>query len=295
MKLQDGYTLMHEHITIDLSAVKKDPDARLDCFTQTVEELKKLKKAGVSNILDVTNIGMGRHPFYVKKAAKESEINILQSTGFYKEPFLPEIVYSKTEKELAEIMLKEINESIDENESNPKAYCIGEIGTSKDEMTAVEKKVFQAAIIAAKNSTVPIYTHTTLGTYAYEQAVFFIENGIAPERIIIGHIDLSKDLDYIKKVLDTGVFVGFDTIGKDNYFSDEDRSDFLIELEKEGRLNKIVLSLDITRKSHLEEFGGIGYSHLFTKFLPMLRKKGMKEESIDQMLIHNPKTILEQK
>lgn len=65
-----------------------------------------------------------------------------------------------------------------------------------------------------------------------------------------------------------------------------------MELEREGRMGQIVLSEDLTRKSHLKEFGGIGYSYLFETFLPMLRAAGMKQESLDQMLIHNPARIL---
>ena len=61
MKLIDGYTLMHEHVTIDLSSVKKDEDCRLDCFEETVKEFKSLYGYGVRNILEVTNLGMGRN------------------------------------------------------------------------------------------------------------------------------------------------------------------------------------------------------------------------------------------
>ena len=42
MKLADGYTLMHEHVTINLSGVKKDEDCRLNCFEETVKEFKGL-------------------------------------------------------------------------------------------------------------------------------------------------------------------------------------------------------------------------------------------------------------
>ena len=53
MKLADGYTLMHEHVTINLSGVKKDEDCRLNCFEETVKEFKGLYGYGVRNILEV--------------------------------------------------------------------------------------------------------------------------------------------------------------------------------------------------------------------------------------------------
>lgn len=284
-----GYTLMHEHTTIDLSGVKQDADCRLDCYEQTREEYRHLYELGVRRIVDVTNDGMGRNPEYIARMEQETGISIVQSTGFYKEPFLPERVYQQTISELADWMVSELRDGI---QGGPKARMIGEIGTSKNCMTEMEQKVFQAAAIAARETGAPIYTHTTLGTYALEQAEFFKAQGLPLDRIVLGHIDLSGDLDYIRRILDTGICIGFDTVGKNNYFPDEKRAEYLMELEREGRMGQIVLSEDLTRKSHLKEFGGIGYSYLFETFLPMLRAAGMKQESMDQMLIHNPARIL---
>ena len=86
--------------------------------------------------------------------------------------------------------------------------------------------------------------------------------------------------------------VGFDTVGKNAYFPDEMRVEFLKELDKDGLLGQVVLSLDLTRKSHLAYKGGIGYTYLFEVFLPMLRQAGIQEESIEKMLIKNPEKIL---
>ena len=285
----NGYTLMHEHITIDLSGVKKDTDCQLDCYAETVEEFKKLYEHGVRRIVDVTADGMGRNPDYVLNVEKETGIHIVHSTGFYKEPFLPERVYGQTVQEMADWMIGEIRNGID---GGVKPGMIGEIGTSKNTMTETEKKVFDASVIAAKETGLPIYTHTTLGTYAPEQAAYFKATGLPMDRIVLGHLDLSGDLDYIRRVLDYGVSIGFDTVGKNNYFPDAKRVEFLLALEAEGRLDQIVLSEDLTRKSHLKYKGGIGYSYLFETFIPMVKEAGLKQESLDTMLIHNPARIL---
>lgn len=284
--LVDGYTIMHEHITIDLSGVKKDMDCRLDCKEETIREFKELYRFGVRNIVDVTNAGMGQNVAYVTEVAEQSGINIIHSTGYYKEPFLPKKVYDQTVEELAQGMVKEIIEGF--SGSSIKAEMIGEMGTSNGEMMPMEEKVMNAGILAHKLTGKPIYTHTTLGTYAKEQAKYFQDNGVNLEKVIIGHIDLSGKLEYIKEVLQYGVTVGFDTIGKNNYFPDTERIRFLLELEKEGLLGQVVLSMDLTRKSSLRFRGGLGYNYLFEKFLPMLREAGMKEESIHKMLIDNP-------
>ena len=159
-------------------------------------------------------------------------------------------------------------------------------------MTETEKKVFDASVIAARETGLPIYTHTTLGTYAPEQAAYFKATGLPMDRIVLGHLDLSGDLDYIRRVLDYGITIGFDTVGKNNYFPDAKRIEYLLALESEGRMDQIVLSEDLTRKSHLEFKGGIGYSYLFDTFIPMAKAAGLKQESLDKMLLHNPARIL---
>ena len=93
-------------------------------------------------------------------------------------------------------------------------------------------------------------------------------------------------------MLDYGITIGFDTVGKNNYFPDAKRIEYLLALESEGRMDQIVLSEDLTRKSHLEFKGGIGYSYLFDTFIPMAKAAGLKAESLDKMLIHNPARIL---
>ena len=190
-------------------------------------------------------------------------------------------------EELANLMIEDIENGIDG--SNIKAGIIGEIGTSKNQMTDEEKKVFSAAIIAHKKTGKPITTHTTLGTYGKEQVNFFKQNGVNLNNVVIGHVDLSGDIDYILSLLKEGVYVEFDTIGKNNYMSDDVRVDMLKTIQDKGFIDKVFLSLDITRKSNMQYMGGIGYSYIFDIFIPKLKEKGVTEDSIEKLLHLNPK------
>lgn len=287
--LKEGFTLIHEHTTIDLSKVKGTDDTNLNCKEETIEEFKQLYDFGVRNIIDVTNCGMGRNVDYVNEVSERSKINIIQSTGFYKEPFLPDFICEKTIGELAEFMVDEIENGI--GKTTTKANLIGEIGSSKDEFTELEKKVFEAAILAHKKTGVVISTHTSLGRLAREQAEFFLARGVNPKKVIIGHQDLSRDLDQIKYLIEKGFWVSFDTIGKNNYVPDIEKIDFLKDLQENKMLDSILMSMDITRKSNLKYKGGMGYTYLFTDFLPLMKNKGIREESIDKMLRTNPMRV----
>ena len=290
--MKKGYTLMHEHITIDLSGIKNDKDCRLDCFEESQKELSRLYELGVRRILDVTNIGMGRNSDYCRLMEEKTGIQILSATGFYKEPFLPEFVYTMSVRELAELAVKEISEGI--VNTGIKASVIGEFGTSKDTFTEMERKVFDSMALAAVQTGAVVTTHTTLGTMALEQAEYLKSEGVKPENIIIGHMDLSQNPDTIISVLKEGVNIGFDTVGKNNYCPDTFRAQMLKRIAKEGYLDQVVLSMDITRKSHLKKWGGPGYAYLIETFLPMLLEYGLSEEQIQQLMIDNPNRILKQ-
>ena len=290
--MKKGYTLMHEHITIDLSGIKNDEDCRLDCFEESQKELCRLYELGVRRILDVTNIGMGRNSNYCRLMEENTGIQILSATGFYKEPFLPDFVYTMSVRELAELAVKEISEGI--VNTGIKASVIGEFGTSKDTFTEMERKVFDSMALAAVQTGAVVTTHTTLGTMALEQAEYLKAEGIKPENIIIGHLDLSQNPETIISVLKEGVNIGFDTVGKNNYCPDTFRAQMLKRIAKEGYLDQVVLSMDITRKSHLKKWGGPGYAYLIETFLPMLQEYGLSEKQIQQLMIDNPNRILKQ-
>lgn len=285
MKLQDGITYAHEHMTIDLSGVKKDEDCKLDIIDETIKELKELKSKGVENIIDVTNRGMGRNVDYVLKVINETGLNILSSTGFYKEPFLPSEAYELDEKKLAELMIREIEYGIDA--TGVKAQVIGEIGTGKDSIEPVERKIFRASSRAHSETGRPIVTHTTLGRLGLEQIEIFKEFKVDLDKVVISHVDLSGDLDYILRLIDKGVNVAFDTIGKINYQPEEVRIKLLKELCRRGLSERIVMSLDFTRKSHLKYKGGIGYSYLLDTFIPELQQNGINKNDIDNMIKNN--------
>lgn len=283
-----GKTLAHEHLTINLSFNKSD-DSNLNDDLAMLEDLQDLKAAGVDTIIDVTNKGMGRNIERMQKLSMQSGVNVIASTGYYKTPYLPLEVEQLSVEQLCSIMELEITEGIDGTET--KAALIGEIGTS-DQMTDLEKKVFEAAALAHLRTGVPIYTHTTLGKLGIEQIEFLINNGVNPVKVVIGHLDLNPDMEYYKRVAEYGCYMGFDTVGKISYQPDEIRAKNIAALVKLGFGNRILLSLDITRKSHLKHYGGYGHVYLFEKFIPMLYEQGLTSQDVDRLLIDNPSTWL---
>lgn len=287
--LKPGITYAHEHIPIDRSEVIEDEDALLDSQQLVIQELKGLYKKGVRNIVEATCRGIGRNVAYAQKVAAETGINIVQATGWYQSAFLPIEVYQLSVTQLAEMMIKDITIGI--KNTDIKAGVIGEIATTKNRWTEQEEKVFNAAVIASKETHTPIMTHTSIGTLGHEQVEFFQKKHANLSKIIIGHVDLTGNPNYVLEMLKTGINVEIDTIGKNNYMSDAKRVDIIKAAQDAGFTDQIVMSMDITRKSHLKANGGIGYAYLLDSFIPELKAGGVTEGFINKMLVENPQRI----
>ena len=285
-----GATYIHEHLSIDLSGQKKDEDARYDAEQEIIEELILLKEKGISSLVEVTNRGMGRNPQVIQKIAQKSGLQVIASTGFYKEPFLPEYVYPMSEQELAALIVKDLTEGMDD--TDVKAHVIGEIGTSHNTVTPMEEKIFKACALAHRQTGKPMSTHTTLGTMGLWQTEFLKKCGVDMRHLVIGHLDLSADQEYHLKIAEYGCYLAFDTIGKVSYQSEENRAACLKNLIDHGHLHQIVMSEDLTRKSHLAKRGGIGYAYLLDHFLPKLLEAGVTKEQIRVILQDNPRSFL---
>ncbi|MFJ0491207.1 phosphotriesterase-related protein [Citrobacter werkmanii] len=281
-----GYTWVHEHLHIDLSGFKNNLDCRLDQYDLICQEMKDLRALGVSNIIEMTNRYMGRNPQFMLDLMRDTGINVMACTGYYQDAFFPEHVATRSVEQLAQEMIDEIIIGIDGTELQ--AGIIAEIGSSEGVITPLEEKVFIAAARAHNETGRPISTHTSFSTMGLEQLTLLRTYGVDLSRVTVGHCDLKDNLDNILRMIDLGAYVQFDTIGKNSYYPDEKRIGMLHALRNRGLLNRVMLSMDITRRSHLKANGGNGYDYLLTTFIPQLRQSGFSQADVDTMLRDNP-------
>lgn len=281
-----GYTWVHEHLHIDLSGFKNNLDCRLDQYDLICQEMKDLRALGVSNIIEMTNRYMGRNPQFMLDLMRDTGINVVACTGYYQDAFFPEHVAAHSVEQLAQEMVDEIVIGIDGTEL--KAGIIAEIGSSEGVITPLEEKVFIAAARAHIETGRPISTHTSFSTMGVEQLVLLQAHGVDLSHVTVGHCDLKDNLDNILRMIELGAYVQFDTIGKNNYYPDEKRIAMLHAIRDRGLLSHVMLSMDITRRSHLKANGGNGYDYLLTTFIPQLRQSGFSQADVDMMLRDNP-------
>lgn len=285
MKLQDGFTLVHEHMSIDLTP----GDIGTGSFELLCSDLKEAYKYGVRNIVDMTNQSMGRAPEHVRRLTEETGINIIMSTGYYLEQFIGKYIENSSVDEIAAGAVRDLTTGI--GESGIRAGVIGEIAWCHEGPGKLELKSWEAMCIAAKKTGAVVSTHPSRGKQQIAQAEYLIGHGIPPERIVIGHIEFYPDDDSLKKLLGMGVYIGLDMIGKSGGKGDEYRAETVCKVKEWGYLSQIMMSMDICRVQDLRSGGGYGYAYLFESFIPKLNNKGISAEDIEVMLRKNPEKL----
>lgn len=305
-----GCTLVHEHTVssysgwfVDATRFPLDKD---DAMTEIVDCLSKMEACGVQSFVDATPCENGRNVELLKELSAKTQINIIAVTGFFNEESgsstyfkLMDSLSGKgtTKQEVADLMEQEITIGIEG--SGIKAGAI-KLATGSKEITPFEKILFSAGGSVQKATGVPVITHTENGMFGIEQADLLISEGANPTQIMIGHAD-SGDLRYYSKILEKGVFLGFDRFGWNSDVMgchDSIRLGCLIALIQMGYVKQIMISHDrnmywASKQLPLASEGAEywNHEHIHKRIIPQLKKAGVSEDQIHTIMVENPKRL----
>jgi predicted metal-dependent phosphotriesterase family hydrolase len=292
-----GFTLPHEHTGIYLWHT----DKRWDYWELTpdedlvVDELRDFRRRGGASMVDLTLDGVGRDPHRLRRMASASGLNMVMGSGWYRGAYYPTelLVDRRTVGELADLIVAEFEHGVGDTGIRP--GIIGEIGTDKPWVSAVEERVHRAAARAALATGMAITTHGVQSDVGLAQLRIFTEEGVDPSRVVIGHADSHLNLDFYLAVLDAGANLQFDFIG--HRFGVEEALEprlveTIVELLERGFAPQLLLSQDVCHNRQLKAYGGFGYVYLHQHFLPTLRTAAVGEGEIRTMTFDNPARIL---
>ncbi|RHW32367.1 phosphotriesterase [Lysinibacillus yapensis] len=296
-----GVTAIHEHIGFGLPGCDLDTQwwsKAEEMFETTIQKLQRFREHGGKTFVDCTGIGNGRDIPYFQVLSRKTGVNIVAVTGFVAGDSALPYFRDKSIEYLTNLFVHEITVGIDG--TSAKAGAV-KVGVSRGGLSELDERIYRAAARAAAKTGVPVITH--LSTNAERQMELFEMEGLSIDRAIIGHADIGPDVDEERDVMiaKRGGYVGFDTIGYDAelenapYWScgrQERIQHFLSFLEK-GYLKNAVISAD----ANCWPLGwpgveGHSVNYLFEEFIPDLRKAGVDEGIIEQLLVHNPANIL---
>jgi phosphotriesterase-related protein len=293
-----GFTLPHEHTQIALWHV---PD-RWDYWQLTrdepliLEELAAFRAAGGGSLVDLTLPGVGRDPDWLAGIARASALNIVMGCGWYRGAYYPTeaLIDRRSVDDLADELVREATDGVGDTGIRP--GIIGEIGTDKPWLSALEERVHRAAARAARRTGLAITTHSVLSPVGLDQLRLFEAEGADPARVVIGHADSYPHLEHYLAIVERGASIEFDFLGMS--FTPAERHgearivELLCKLLARGHVERVLLSQDVCHDSQLRRYGGNGYTHLADTFLPRLRAAGVGDAEIETMTVANPRRLL---
>lgn len=293
-----GFTLLHEHTQIALWQI----EGRWDYWQLTrdepviLEELATFRASGGSGLADLTLPGVGRDPGWLRGLAEASGLHIVMGCGWYRTAYYPPEarIDRRSADDLADELVGEFLEGVGETGIRP--GIIGEIGTDKPWVSALEERVHRAVARASVRTGLAISTHAVMSAVGLAQLRIFEEERADLSRVVIGHADSYPVLDHYLEIVRRGANLEFDFLGMS--FTPIERHgeqrivELLCELLARGHADRILLSQDVCHDSQLTCYEGHGFAYLATSFLPRLRAAGVSDAEIETMTVSNPRRLL---
>jgi len=294
-----GPTLMHEHIVTRSPGVQENWPHLWDrdgIVAIAERKMTDLHARGIRTIVDLTTVDLGRDIDLIVRVARRSRVHVIVATGVW---WMPQRYFSAHGVDaVADLFVRDITQGI--GTSGVKAAII-KCATDTAGVTPVIENGLRASARAQRATGVPISTHTwAAGRSGEAQQAIFAQEGVDLRRVIIGHSGDSEDLGYLRGLMERGSTIGMDRFGLDSFLATEKRLDVLARLCAEGYAAKMVLSHDancwtdmLSEDDKRRTRPRWHYTHISDDILPALRKAGVTEDQIDQMLVRNPRAIFE--
>ena len=297
---QMGLTYSHEHVVIEESfPTIANKDFILNDVEKISEELKAFYQHGGRTLVDTMPANCGRNVLKLAEVSKQSNVNIIVPTGIHLQKYYPpnHWQFHLPEDELTALLVKDITEGIDEfdygcpvvKRTAHKAGLI-KLATGEENFTEQEKKIFRCVVAAHKETGTPILTHTSNGKQALEQVELFLKLGADIKHIVLSHVDRNKDLSYHKALMQTGVYVEYDS-----HFRWKNEADnwtyTLLEKLLPDYAEQITVGMDMARNTYWQSYGGSpGLNYLLTSFQQQMKKRGLSAY-LEKIFFANPQQL----
>ena len=296
-----GLTLIHEHFrTTDEATRFQFPHLYDDAaeWEAAMSDALAIGDHGVQTVVEPSAMFLHRDAAFSKRVADESGLNVILATGVYTYEHLPQPLANRSEDQLAEIFVHDIEQGI--QGSGIKAAFL-KCAADEPGVTPNVEKVHRAAARASLKTGRPIMAHSrpASGT-GLEQMRVFNEEGVDPAKVQIAHTGDTDDLDYIERLLDTGCWIGMDRYGLDIFLPTEQRQKTVLALLEKGHADRMLLSQDWCStldwftpemEEELKPTAAPNWSmtFLFEQVIPELKERGMTNDQLNQMMVENPK------
>ncbi len=283
-----GRVDVHEHLLMTTPALP-GPGEALTEVADAVAEAALVRAAGIDALVELTTPGLGRDPAGLRVVSERTGLRIVMATGVQQDAHHPpgDPLRDATLEQLADRMTADLSEGVD----GVRAGML-KVGTGHWSISALERRNLEAAAEAHRRTGAPVTCHLELGTAALEVLELLTDLGVAPDRVVLAHLDRNPDPGLHLEVTSAGAYAGYDGWARPKHFPDSTLLDCLLTVAAGGGAARIVLGGDIARRSSLRSRGGLpGMDYIPRRVLPRLRAQG--GEALERLLlVENPARVL---
>jgi phosphotriesterase-related protein len=317
-----GVTLPHEHVYINMTRTTPQ-DGYLNVAEEIEAELELYTAAGGATLIDMTNgelsdyaapIGFASemglmqqnattgsrsvaNVLATKEMSERTGVQVILGTGHYYDTYLDKQWFDRhSTNAIAEFLIADLVDEIPG--TGVRAGIIGEIASDLSHITAVEERSFRAAARASRETGIMVSTHAATFPTGLAQLEILREEGVDPSRVVIGHADTVKSVEYSLEIARQGAFVEFDCLmtcrigGRLVMPQIERRLSYLKQIIDAGYAGSVLLSQDVCQRSHMRALGGPGYTFVFEEFRDLALAAGIEAEALDAIHRDNPRRAI---
>tara|TARA_R110002124_G_scaffold1797_18_gene11626 strand:- start:19519 stop:20436 length:918 start_codon:yes stop_codon:yes gene_type:complete len=282
-----GMILPHEHVFVDLRTPDQPGYAQASeasVLALMVPQIEAILALGVTALVECSTGGVGRRADLDLAVSRATGLPIVVPTGNYREPWIPAWVRQADESALYDWMLAELETGIEQ--TGVLAGWI-KLSAGDDGITPLEARILRAATRASVKTAALIGSHTIRGAVVMDQLDIIEAQGGSAERFVSIHTHAEPDFSLHKAIAARGAWIEYDNIGS---VPVEESVELILRALDAGLGDQLLISHDRGWYDPAQPDGGVPkpYTVVSTELIPMLRQRGVSEDTIVRLFHYNP-------
>jgi len=259
-----GLTNAHDHLFISSPQL---PGQELDDPDAALGELHSFAALGGQAVIQWTPWGMGQRLEELPELSRRSGVHIVAATGMHQAKHYDPDELARAYTDLAAVFVQQLT-------SGPVRAGLIKIAGAFHHLDTHARYVLAAAAEAHHATGAPIGVHLEAGTAAAAVlGELTVTRGVAPDRIILGHLHRFPDSAVHRQVAAAGAFVGFEGPSRAHHATDWRLLEIIGALVDAGYGDRILLGGDTVTPSARSTADGPGMPYLLHTLRPRIERE----------------------
>ncbi len=286
-----GLADAHGHLWISRVPGQADLAAPvLDDYDAIQTELAEFYQSGGRTVVDCQPGSCGRDANQLVRLSLATNVHIIACTGFHLKRYYPDghWLWSADEQAAQASFQDEIVRGMAETLPSGQPIRAGLIKVAvTDAPDPQTLQLMRGAAGASRETGASILIHTERGAWAEELPAFFDRQGIAPDKLIICHIDKRPDPQLHFELARSGALLVYDTFLRQKYRPEENVWPLIEKMVAAGLEKQLALGLDAANRNEWRFAGGQGIAYLPRQIVLRLFKMGLSTRQVRRLTGEN--------